>query len=416
MQTVVLKPLHHRGLECIGLYYPISDKINGALRKTGIAKYSSTHKCWYAPLSKENYNILFYALQGKGEIEQSELHAYLAQKKKASGSSDNPTAKSMEAAVKQLPVEEKRVAVQPILAIKKAIVNKPGNIQAANAHVIPAMEQKLKLKAYSKSTLKTYSNEMSQLLQLLNNKPADELTPEDLRRYLVHCYEKLKLTENTLHSRINAMKFYYEQVLGREKFFWEIPRPKKQLILPKVLGEDELRRLFSALQNKKHKAILFTAYSAGLRVSEVVNLELRHIDRDRKQLLIERAKGKKDRYVMLSPVLLDILTNYYKTNEPKPVKYLFEGPEPGAPYSSKSMQKIFQLAREKAGINKTLSFHSLRHSFATHLLEKGVDIKYIRDLLGHFDIKTTSRYLHVKREQLVNIVSPLDDLFKGNEI
>ena len=118
---------------------------------------------------------------------------------------------------------------------------------------------------------------------------------------------------------------------------------------------------------------------------------------------------------MLSPVLVDILSNYYKTSKPKPVKYIFEGPEPGTAYSAKSMQKIFQMAREKAGIHKTLTFHSLRHSFATHLLEKGVDIKYIRDLLGHFDIKTTARYLHVKREQLVNIVSPLDNLFSGDE-
>ena len=212
------------------------------------------------------------------------------------------------------------------------------------------------------------------------------------------------------------MKFYYEQVLHREKFFWEIPRPKKQHILPKVLGESELKRLFQALQNKKHKAILFTAYSAGLRVSEVVNLELKHIDRSRMQLLIKNAKGKKDRYVMLSPLLLDILTNYYKTCKPQPKKYVFEGPETGTPYSASSMQKIFQMAKRNAGIHKEVSFHSLRHSFATHLLEKGVDIKYIRDLLGHFDIRTTSRYLHVKREQLVNIKSPLDGLMSGEEI
>ena len=119
---------------------------------------------------------------------------------------------------------------------------------------------------------------------------------------------------------------------------------------------------------------------------------------------------------MLSPVLLDILSNYYRTAKPKPLKYIFESPEPGTAYSSKSMQKVFQIARGKSGIHKQLTFHSLRHSFATHLLEKGVDITYIRDLLGHFDIKTTTRYLHVKREQLVNITSPLDDLFSNGEL
>ncbi len=119
---------------------------------------------------------------------------------------------------------------------------------------------------------------------------------------------------------------------------------------------------------------------------------------------------------MLSTVLTDILINYYKTADPKPMKYVFEGPEPGTAYSASSMQKIFQMARKSAGINKDISFHSLRHSFATHLLEKGIDIKYIRDLLGHFDIKTTARYLHVKREQLINIESPLDALLLKDEI
>jgi site-specific recombinase XerD len=166
-------------------------------------------------------------------------------------------------------------------------------IQTVNAHILPAMQQQLKLKAYSSSTIKTYINEMAQLLQTINNIPADELTPEHLKRYLVYCYEKLNLTENTLHSRINAMKFYYEQVLKREKFFWEIPRPKKQFILPKVLSENELTRLFNGLGNLKHKAMLFTAYSAGLRVSEIAALKIKHIDSGRMQILVKNAKGKK---------------------------------------------------------------------------------------------------------------------------
>jgi integrase/recombinase XerD len=227
-----------------------------------------------------------------------------------------------------------------------------------------------------------------------------------------YCFEKLKLSENTLHSKINALKFYYEQVLGREKFFWEIPRPKKHLILPKVLGEQELRRLFDATNNLKHKAILFTAYSAGLRVSEVINLRMQDIDRERRQLFVYCSKGKKDRYVALSPLLLDILESYYKIWNPKPTNYLFEGDEPGKPYSIRSAQIIFHNAKLKAGISKTISFHGLRHSFATHMLEKGVDTKYIKEILGHFNIKTTERYLHVKRETLINIESPLDALYR----
>ena len=212
---------------------------------------------------------------------------------------------------------------------------------------------------------------------------------------------------------MNALKFYYESVLRREKFFWEIPRPKKQNQLPKVLGEDEIGRMFNSITNIKHKAILFTAYSAGLRVSEVINLKIKDVDSGRMQLFIEKAKGKKDRYVGLSILLLDVLRAYLKKNHPVPVIYLFENPlKPGEQYSIRSAQKIFYAAKEKARINKDVGIHSLRHSFATHLLEKGIDIRYIKDLLGHFSIKTTERYLHVKKETLINIPNVLDELNK----
>lgn len=212
------------------------------------------------------------------------------------------------------------------------------------------------------------------------------------------------------------MKFFFEQVLLREKFFWNIPRPKKPLLLPKLLNETEIRKLFNALTNKKHKAMLFTAYSAGLRVSEIVNLRIADIDSKRMQIFVSRAKGKKDRYVNLSPILLDILRNYLKEYRPRPKVYLFESEQTLTAYPTRTVQQIFSNAKHKAGIRKDVGIHSLRHSFATHLLEKGTDIKYIKELLGHFNIKTTERYLHVAREQLVNIVSPFDDLWKTESI
>lgn len=289
-------------------------------------------------------------------------------------------------------------------------------ISPVNAHVLPDMEEQLRLKAYSESTIRTYLNEMSQLLMVLKTVPADQLTNARLRKYLVYCFEKLNLKENTLHSRINALKFYYEQVLGKEKFFWPIPRPKKPLLLPRLLNEKELARLFNALTNKKHKAMLFTAYSAGLRVSEIVNLRISDIDSTRMQILISRAKGKKDRYVNLSPVLLDILRNYIRDCNPGPRLYLFESGQTMTAYPVRTVQQIFSNAKHKAGISKDVGIHSLRHSFATHLLDKGTDIRYIKDLLGHFDIRTTERYLHVSKRQLVNVVSPLDDLVKKENL
>jgi integrase/recombinase XerD len=296
----------------------------------------------------------------------------------------------------------------------KVASHRAQKIALINQHVLTDMREKLKLKAYSESTIRTYLNEMTQLLQALGNMSVDQLKPEHLKSYLVYCFEKLHLKENTLHSRINALKFYYEQVLKREKFFWEIPRPKKHLILPKLLNERELGRLFNSVGNKKHKAMLFTAYSAGLRVSEIVNLKIKDIDSKRMQLFIERAKGKKDRYVNLSPVLLDILRNYFIAYKPR--FYLFESEYSGNAYPVRTVQQIFANAKRKAGIRKDIGIHSLRHSFATHLLERGVDIRYIKDLLGHFNIKTTERYLHVARHHLVNIISPLDDLFETEKI
>lgn len=286
-------------------------------------------------------------------------------------------------------------------------------ISADNLAALALMMEQLQLKAYSSSTMKTYKNEFSALLQLLKDRNVNSLGPEELKRYILYCVNVLRLSEHTIHSRLNALKFYFEQVLHREKIFIEIPRPVKPWQLPKVMGEKEIGRLFNALENKKHKAILFTAYSAGLRVSEVVSLEIKDIDSDRMQIFIRNAKGKKDRYVMLSPVLLDILRSYMMHYEPRPRKYLFEGTEPGEALSTRTAQQVFIDAKKKAGLKKELTFHCLRHSFATHLLEKGVDIKYIKDLLGHFSINTTTRYLHVKRESLVNIQSPLDDLYKG---
>lgn len=161
---------------------------------------------------------------------------------------------------------------------------------------------------------------------------------------------------------------------------------------------------------------MFTAYSAGLRVSEVAKIKIAHIDSHRGQILIKGAKGKKDRYVPASPLLLDILRNYYLKCDPKPKEYLFESEQTGTLLSVRTIQEVFSKAKRRAGIKKEVGIHSLRHSFATHLLEKGTDIRYIKDILGHFDIKTTERYLHVSNAKLVNIVSPFDDLWKKGNI
>ena len=401
---IILKPLFHRGQECIGIYFEKNGAIQSAIQKHASCKWSKTHSCWYIPCTGENYLLLKTALENKAELEISELKEFLLEKRK---SKSVQTSSFQNKAVAK--AEIKRNTAIPSKSSVQS--NFPNSISKENKEALQQFNQHLALKAYSQSTIRTYDNEFRQFLYTIKDKPASGFSVSRLKDYFEYCYTTLHLSENTMHSKINALKFYYEQVLGRDKFFWEIPRPKKHLILPKVLGEEELRRLFAAANNLKHKAILFAAYSAGLRVSEVINLRLQDIDRERKQLFVYCSKGKKDRYVALSPLLLDILESYYKIWQPKPTNYLFEGDEPGQPYSIRSAQIIFHNAKQKAGISKTISFHGLRHSFATHMLEKGVDVKYIKEILGHFNIKTTERYLHVKRETLVNIASPLDALY-----
>ncbi len=377
----------HKGSQRIFADYNYNKPVNEVMKKIPGAKYSATRRRWHMPAVKEVVQMLAEEVKYVAQLDVNELRQQLIAKK-------------------QVP------------AIVKSHTDKPDISQLcpANKEALNTYIQTLVLKAYSNSTIKTYRNEFFQLLKEIKNKPVHDLTPDHIRRYLFYCLNHYKISEATANSRINAVKFYFEQVLGRERMFIELPRPKMPLQLPKVLGENELSRLFNALPNLKHKAVLFTAYSAGLRVSEVVNLQLKHVDSDRMQLLIEASKGKKDRYVGLSPILLDVLRAYIRGCKQRPIKFVFESIEPGVPYSRRSAQEVFRLAKDKAGIIKDVSFHALRHSFATHLLEKGIDVMYIKDLLGHFNIKTTQRYLHVRKEQLVVITSPLDDLWKKGGI
>jgi len=395
MEKIICTPVHHRGKACIGLYFAYNPQLQAILKQADFVHWSQSKKCWYIADEKDSIIPLKKLLAGSAELSfsQSENRAHTVIVEKRSG--------------REMP---------PAQISSKANNSLKPAISAENQEAFKLYHQQLILKGYSPSTIRTYENEFRQFLQNIKKVSASTFTVNRLKNYLQYCYETLNLAENTLHSRINALKFYYEKVLHRENFFWEIPRPKKPLQMPKLLNEDELRKLFNALINRKHKAMLFTAYSAGLRVSEVVNLKIADIDSQRMQIFIERAKGKKDRYVNLSPVLLDILRKYLLDYKPRPKLYLFESEQTLSAYPTRTAQQIFANAKSKAGIRKEVGIHSLRHSFATHLLDKGTDIKYIKDLLGHFNIKTTERYLHVSKKQLINIVSPLDDLWLKQKI
>ncbi len=280
-------------------------------------------------------------------------------------------------------------------------------IAAVNRPALETMEQELILKNYSLSTRKTYLLEFAQLLYVMKDVPVEKLNYERLRNYFAWCLTEQKISANQLHSRINAVKFYFEKILKRENFSYEIPRPKKPLILPKVLGENAVVKLLAAAATEKNKLMLSLCYGMGLRVSEICALKVTDIDSERMQVLIEGAKGKKDRYVNLPQSILHEMRDYYKLYKSK--KYLFEG-NYGSAYSIRSAQQVFKQSLQKAGVNKKVGIHSLRHSFATHLIENGTDISIVQKLLGHNDIKTTLRYLHVSKKEMAKVESPLDKL------
>lgn len=392
--NIVFHPFIFEKKEWIGILFGSDLQIAKIIRQVKGVRWCEDQQCWCIPLNRVACRVTYKLLSVYGRINLEELTTYLERRKRAFVGVDcsRPGARNV------------RI---PVAAIR---------VSSSNLDQLQKFVEQLKLRAYSNSTIRTYRNEFLQLLQSLKNKRVEDLTPDDLKRYMIYAMESEGIKENTAHSRLNALKFYYEQVLKREKFFYEIPRPKRPQQLPKLLNENEITRLFNALTNKKHKAMLFTIYSAGLRVSELVRLKIADIDSKRMQIFVERAKGKKDRYVNLSPVLLDILRKYFQEYKPRPKEYLFESEQTLTSYPARTVQQIFSNAKAKAGIRKEVGIHSLRHSFATHLLDKGTDIRYIKDLLGHFNIKTTERYLHVTKKQLVNVVSPFDDLWRNNRI
>ena len=397
MQTITLQPIYHRQQECIGIYCVPNALLNKCIKEQGGAKWSRTQHCWYMPCTKTNVEQLTYAVNGKATLQIAALKKYL-QERSRQGYEVSKLAK-----LPSVIITEIKRAKQPL---KNAVVE----LSEANSKALELFTQQLVLKAYSSSTIKTYRNELMQFLQTIKNKPAADFSTARLKDYLQYCFKTLKLSEATLHSRMNALKFYYEQVLNKEKFFWEIPRPKKQLQNPAFFNQDEIASIIKQTENLKHKTMLMLAYGTGMRISEVTALKVWQIDSRRMQIIVQQAKGKKDRMTPLSPVLLVMLRAYFTAYKPDKKGYLFCGQQPGEPYSTRSLQLIMQAAKQRAGILKPGSMHALRHSFATHLLDKGTDVTMIMKLLGHNDIKTTLRYLHVTNRDVLNIVSPLDQL------
>lgn len=343
----------HRGKDVIWIIFPYNKQMQFELKsKFPSVSYSGSNKCWYLP--------------------------------------DLPVLRA------KLKVQQKEMGYQFL-----------DKIHSVNKQAFLDFLSQLQIKAYSINTQRIYIKEFAELLILINDYRVQDLSPKRLKDYFLYCSKNLKMKERKMNGKINAIKFYFEQVIHRPKMFFNIPRPKKPSTLPRLLSKYDVKRIIVATPNLKHKLALKICYGLGLRVSEVVNIKLHHIDSTRMMVHIVGAKGKKDRYVPLPKSILKELRTYYQIYKPK--EYLFEGAYGGS-YSKSSVQQIFRKAMLKVGINKKIGIHGLRHSYATHLLESGADMRFIQELLGHNSIKTTQVYTKVSNRALKNIMSPLDTL------
>jgi integrase/recombinase XerD len=269
------------------------------------------------------------------------------------------------------------------------------------------MQKNLEIKGYSRKTQKTYLREVEKFTKHFNKSPED-LGTNEIKDYLHYIITKKKSSSSTVHQAYSALKFLYDTVMEKNWEFKHIPRMKRKTKLPVVLSVDEVTSILNATHNLKHRAILSVIYSAGLRVSEAAKLKITDIDSTRMQIRVEQAKGARDRYTLLSEVALTILRKYWTVYHPS--YWLFNGRDGNTHLSERTIQKVFENCRNKAGIIKPVTVHTLRHSFATHLLENGIGIHHIQLLLGHSSPKTTTVYLHVTRKDLAKIVSPLDSI------
>ncbi len=382
MIVIQLKPFFYRGQECIGLHAPNNAIYYSTIKKISEIKWYGIDCCWYIPCTRAAYDALKKQIDHLFTIDTTELRQYLEQRK--------------------VKVSEQQHSIKAITAMQ--LIKFP--LCKENLLAFEAMRNKLIVKGYSENTIRNYLYEFNLLLRLLKERTVNDLGKDHIQSYLLWLLKEQECSETKVHTAVNVIKFYFEQVMGRGKEFYDLPRPKKPFKLPAILAEEEVMELIKNIENIKHRTMIMTGYSAGLRVSEIVGLKLKNIDSKRMMIHIQEAKGKKDRMVPLSRILLEALRSYFLIYKPK--EYLFEGQFGGA-YSTRSVQEVMQVAKQKV-TNKTGSVHMLRHSYATHLMEAGTDIRIIQALLGHNSIRTTMLYTHVSKVAIGKIESPLDKL------
>lgn len=383
-QKITIKP-HFEDVAWIEIYVPKLVVVHEQLKRFSMSKYNKNKNCYLLPAAPLVYESIQLQMETYSILIENELPIDYLQKKNMPNRKQIDLTKTKQTIFDQVP-DEGRPYVEDLV----------DTLLALN---------------YSSSTLRTYCASFIQFLRHIEYRNPEYVTQKEIIRFLGSLMER-GLSSSSGHSMVNGLQFYFHQVLGKHEMEFRLPRPKKEKKLPTVLTMEECLRIFQVVDNPKHKLLLLIGYGAGLRVSEIVNLKWKDILFSEYKIHISNAKGKKDRMVMLPFSIVQSLEIYRQLYNGK--HYVFEGQFAGEPYSTTSVQQVMRDALKKSGLEKKASVHTLRHSFATHLLENGTDIRYIQQFLGHSSIKTTTIYTHLTKSAVDKIQSPLDRLVDEN--
>jgi integrase/recombinase XerD len=374
-KTLVLDITNHHNQEVILLKFAKDKELDEAIRTFTGVRWTKTHYAWYVRYSVTNINQIKNTFDPLCKIDATLLKEKIVSKKV------NP-------AIKILPAT--------------LVIGEEGKLK------MKQFKNWLCSKRYSESTVVTYMDALKAFLRFYAHKPVSEINNEDVIIFNNEFVLKHSLSPSYQNQVVNAIKLFFSTVQNTAIKIENIHRPKRQKLLPNVLSKEEVKLILTAHSNVKHRAMLSLIYSCGLRRNELINLRLTDVDSNRNLLIIRQAKGKKDRIVPLSEKTLELLRSYFIACKPK--AWLFEGQDKTSKYDENSLAAVLKQALTKAQINKPVTLHWLRHSYATHLLENGTDLRYIQEILGHSRSTTTEIYTHVSNQSIQKVVSPFDSL------
>jgi integrase/recombinase XerD len=380
MKQINLETVIHRNEKRLLVKFPYDSELIGIIKKVEVATFSATHKSWHVPNNKETLNELFRLFKEIATIDTKKVNE--------ENSKLQITNSKLEKEKNDLPAFEM--------------------LDDAKRSDVLKFKYWMKQRRYSDNTIKTYTDALKIFFRFFHNKPKHKINNKDLQHFNNEYIIANKYSVTYQSQVINAVKLFYKRIEEKELDIEKIDRPRKVYKLPNVLSQQEIAAILKASKNIKHKSMLSVIYSCALRRGELLNLKPADVDSKRNLLIIRNAKGYKDRVAPLSDKIIEMLRIYYK--EYKPKTWLFEGWHVGEKYSEESLSHVLKKSLSLTKIKKPVSLHWLRHSCATHMLENGVDLRYIQEILGHKSSKTTEIYTHVTNKSLQKIKSPFDDL------